>query len=75
MHEGSTVKCVVDQERRRRLMVHHTSTHLMSAAARSVLGKHAWQEGTRKSFDKAHIDIAHYDKLSDEEVSKLESRS
>ncbi len=69
---GSEVKCEVNKERRRRLMVHHTATHLMSAAARSVLGKHAWQEGTRKSFEKAHIDIAHYDKLSEEEVKKLE---
>jgi len=69
---GATVKCVVDKERRRRLMVHHTSVHLMSAAARSVLGKHAWQEGTKKRFDKAHIDIAHYDKLTDEDVMKLE---
>jgi alanyl-tRNA synthetase len=73
MHAGSKAKCVVDHERRRRLMVHHTSVHLMSAAARSVLGKHAWQEGTRKSFDKAHIDIAHYDKLSDDDVELLEA--
>ncbi len=72
MHAGSKVKCVVDHERRRRLMVHHTSVHLMSAAARSVLGKHAWQEGTKKSFDKAHIDIAHYDKLGDDDVELLE---
>jgi len=69
---GATVRCIVDKERRLRLMVHHTSVHLMSAAARSVLGKHAWQEGTRKSFDKAHIDIAHYDKLSDDDIFRLE---
>ncbi|MCL4365558.1 alanine--tRNA ligase-related protein, partial [Candidatus Marsarchaeota archaeon] len=72
VHPGSKVHCIVDRERRRRLMVHHTSTHLMSAAARSVLGKHAWQEGTRKSFDKAHIDVAHYDKLGSEDVRMLE---
>ncbi len=70
--DGASVECRVDGERRRRLMVHHTSVHLMSAAARSVLGKHAWQEGTRKSYDKAHIDIAHYDKLSGEDVNRLE---
>lgn len=73
MHAGSKARCEVNHERRRRLMVHHTSVHLMSAAARSVLGKHAWQEGTKKSFDKAHIDVAHYDKLNDDEVRKLES--
>ncbi len=70
--EGKIVKCLVDLERRRRLMAHHTATHLMSAASRSIIGKHAWQEGTRKSYDKAHIDISHYDKLSDDEVGRLE---
>lgn len=67
-----SVECKVDAERRERLMVHHTSTHLMSAAARSVLGKHAWQEGTRKSFDKAHIDIAHYERLNNDDERRLE---
>lgn len=70
---GEKVQCEVDKERRRRLMVHHTSVHLTSAAARSVLGKHAWQEGTKKSFEKAHIDVAHYDKLNDEQIKKIEN--
>ncbi len=70
--EGSTVHCIVDQERRTRLMAHHTATHLMSAAARKVLGEHAWQEGARKSATKAHIDVAHYERLSDEEVQRIE---
>lgn len=69
---GKKAICEVDKERRARLMAHHTATHLMSAAARSVIGKHAWQEGTRKSFDKAHIDIAHYDKLTPKETGELE---
>ncbi len=72
IREGMKVKCMVDKERRLRLMVHHTSVHLMSAAARSVIGKHAWQEGTRKSFGKAHIDIAHYDSLGDGDIERLE---
>ena len=70
--EGAKVHCSVDQERRIRLMAHHTATHLMSAAARKVLGPHAWQEGARKSADKAHIDIAHYERLSEAQVQKLE---
>ncbi len=72
MREGRKAECLVDIERRNRLTAHHTSTHLMSAAARSIIGKHAWQEGTRKSFDKAHIDISHYDKLSGEQVRLME---
>ncbi len=70
--KGKKAECKVDMDRRNRLMAHHTATHLISAAARSVLGKHAWQEGARKDADKAHIDIAHYDKLSDEQVKSIE---
>jgi len=70
--ENEEVECVVDEERRKRLRVHHTATHLISTSCRKILGKHAWQEGTLKSFDKARIDIAHFDKLSEEEVKKIE---
>ncbi|MGC8479138.1 MAG: alanine--tRNA ligase [Candidatus Micrarchaeia archaeon] len=64
--------CKVDLNRRRKLMAHHTATHLISAAARKILGKHAWQEGAKKEENKAHIDIAHYEKLTDSEVKSIE---
>ncbi len=70
---GKEVKCIVDIERRERLMAHHTATHLVSAAARAVLGKHAWQEGAKKTYEKAHIDVAHYERLSDGQVGAIES--
>ncbi|MDE1811164.1 MAG: glycine--tRNA ligase subunit alpha, partial [Candidatus Micrarchaeota archaeon] len=75
MKVGAKVKCVVDRERRLRLMAHHTATHLVSAAARSILGKHAWQEGAKKSPDKAHIDISHYERLTDKQVREIEARA
>ncbi|MGI0100133.1 MAG: alanine--tRNA ligase [Candidatus Micrarchaeaceae archaeon] len=70
--KGSTVHCMVDTERRTRLMAHHTATHLVSAAARAVLGKHAWQEGAHKGPDKAHIDVSHYERLSDAQIQRIE---
>jgi alanyl-tRNA synthetase len=74
-NENEYVRCIVDEDRRIRLMAHHTATHLVSAAARSVLGKHAWQEGAHKGEDKAHIDIAHYDKLNDQQIKEIESKA
>ncbi len=70
--KNKTVNCKVNLERRRKLMAHHTATHIISAAARSILGKHAWQEGAKKEEEKAHIDIAHYEKLTEAEVKKIE---
>jgi len=70
--KGKTVHCVVDVQRRQRLMAHHTATHLISAAARKVLGKHAWQEGAKKTQEKAHIDIAHYEPLSEHQIKAIE---
>ena len=75
LKKGSTVHCVVDRERRSRLMAHHTATHLISAAVRSILGKHAWQEGAHKGPDKAHIDIAHYEKLTDQQIQEIEDKA
>ena len=72
---GDRVECAIDHERRTRLMAHHTATHLISAAARSVLGKHAWQEGAAKGAGKAHIDIAHFDALSAKQVSEMERQA
>ena len=71
---GDRAECIVEEERRKAIMAHHTATHLMSAAARKVLGNHAWQEGARKEHDKAHIDIAHYEKLDDKEVAAIEDQ-
>jgi alanyl-tRNA synthetase len=70
--KNESVHCVVDKDRRDRLIAHHTATHLISSGSRHVLGRHAWQEGSRKEPDKAHIDIAHYEKLTDEEINAIE---
>ncbi len=73
MKKGEIVDAEVDAERRNAIIAHHTATHLISAAARKVLGNHAWQEGAKKEAHKAHIDIAHYDKLNDAEVKAIET--
>ena len=73
MRKGELVEAVVDEARRSAVIAHHTATHLISAAARRVLGEHAWQEGAKKEAHKAHIDIAHYDKLSEGEIAAMET--
>ncbi len=72
---GDEVKLEVDWQRRLQLTQHHTATHIVNAAARKVLGKHAQQAGAKKEIDKAHIDITHYESVSDEQLKEIEKEA
>ena len=71
-HEGSTVRGILDWERRYSLMKAHTGTHLINGAARRVLGEHVWQCGTQKGVETTRLDISHYRRLTPEESHKIE---
>ncbi len=62
----------IDWNRREQLMKNHTATHVVNAAARTVLGNHVNQAGAEKTVDKARLDITHYKSLSDDEINKIE---
>ncbi len=70
--EGSTVKCILDWDRRYALMKAHTGTHLINGAARRALGDHVWQSGTQKGIESTRLDITHYRRLTPDEVHKIE---
>jgi len=72
---GDKVHGDVDRERRIQLAQHHTSTHIVNAAAKKILGKHIFQAGAKKELDKAHIDLTHYDSVSDEQLQKIENEA
>ena len=72
--EGMEVEGVVDMERRKTIASHHTAAHLLNAACREVLGRHIWQGGSHKSEDKAHLDVTHYKKITNEELSRIEHK-
>ncbi|MFO8015609.1 MAG: alanine--tRNA ligase-related protein, partial [Candidatus Woesearchaeota archaeon] len=73
--EGDSVKGNINFERRKQLAQHHTSTHIVNVAARRVLGKHINQAGAKKTEDKAHLDITHYQSLTDDEVRSIEEEA
>ncbi len=70
--EGQQVKGKIDWDRRSYLMRAHTATHLIMGAARRTLGQHIWQTGTQKNVDQTRLDITHYQRLTPEEVNKIE---
>ncbi len=66
------VKGRIDWDRRIALMRHHTSTHVVNGAAKSVLGPHVWQAGAEKTPESARLDITHYKAITSEEIRKIE---
>jgi alanyl-tRNA synthetase len=70
--EGSTVKGVIDWDKRYDLMKNHTATHIVNGAARRVLGQHVWQFGTQKGVDRSRLDISHYRRLTLKEIQRIE---
>jgi len=75
MKEGDVVNCGLNFDRRLQLTQHHTSTHIIGAAARELLGHHINQAGARKTVEKAHIDITHYESLSEQDIEAIEKRA
>jgi len=70
--EGDTVKCVVNATRRANITKNHTSTHIINASARGVLGSWIWQHSAFKDDDHARLDITHHSSLTDEQVKQIE---
>ncbi|MEF8784397.1 MAG: alanine--tRNA ligase, partial [Haloarculaceae archaeon] len=70
--KGEFVRGQVDATRRRRLMRHHTATHIVGHAARQVLGEHVRQAGAQKHTDSARLDIKHYESITRDQVEEIE---
>ncbi|MFW5964981.1 MAG: DHHA1 domain-containing protein, partial [Natronomonas sp.] len=70
--KGEFVRGQIDATRRKRLMQHHTATHIVGYAAREVLGEHVRQAGAQKGTDSSRFDIRHYERISREEVKRIE---
>ncbi|HMI77845.1 MAG TPA: alanine--tRNA ligase, partial [Ferruginibacter sp.] len=62
----------VDAVRRKDIALHHSVTHLMHAALRTVLGKHVAQKGSLVNEEHLRFDFSHFAKVTDEEIAAAE---
>lgn len=64
----------IDIERRNKIKSNHTATHLMLSSMREVLGTHVSQKGSFLNDEVLRFDFAHFSKVTDEELKKIEDR-
>ena len=70
--EGDTVSCKVDETRRSNITKNHTSTHILNASARKILGSWVWQHSAFKDDDHARLDITHHSSLTKKQKQEIE---
>ncbi|MED5485723.1 MAG: alanine--tRNA ligase, partial [Candidatus Thermoplasmatota archaeon] len=70
---ASVVHGIVDYERRKQLMDHHTGVHIIGGAARKILGPHVFQAGSNVSEENGRLDITHYERLTRDDLDKIET--
>lgn len=73
--KGDRVTGKVDMDRRIAHAIHHTATHIVNEAAKSVLGDHIWQTGAAKFTDRARLDLTHFKRITDDEFREIEMRA
>ena len=70
---GDDVLLKVDVGARRATEAHHSGTHVLNAALRSVLGDHVKQSGSLVNPERLRFDYTHFSKIEEDELHRIES--
>jgi len=69
---GDRIAARVDPVRRRSVALHHSSTHLLHAALRQILGDHVQQRGSLVGPERLRFDFTHFEPVTQEQLREIE---
>ena len=72
IHVGETVEAEINNVDRQAISRHHSATHLLQTALRTVLGEHVQQAGSLVTQERLRFDFSHFSPMTPEGLRAVE---
>jgi alanyl-tRNA synthetase len=72
LSDDTEVLLTVDRQKRKATAIHHSATHLMQAALKTVLGDHVKQAGSLVGPARLRFDFTHFSPVTEKELEEIE---
>ncbi len=69
---GSTCTLEINKANREAIKRHHSVTHLLHSALRTVLGSHVTQKGSLVAVDRLRFDFSHFEPVTVDQINQVE---
>ena len=70
---GDSVTATIDSHKRQLIKCNHSSTHLLHASLRKILGNHVSQKGSLVNSEKLRFDFSHNEPITSDNIIKIEN--